>query len=315
MATEKDKMTQSTVEEIVRKMDGLDLWKTVAPFHWGIKPRGTVIPYFFCLLSGNSTTVKIRILFLEGWQTFHDFVRTRIDRNFGFYQTPMELPHFEAVVLADGSVQLSRHDPGYMPVAVTAAQRDFCARLLWQTYGVMLRIETEKNLPLKFAENRAMFARVEGQNGEWTDEPLVVPDPRPHAETVRFPNALLAKAKDLPFVRDYALELDFRLRTNVMTQEARPRCVYLLAAIDAQTGAKVIGDRATVLPDLGLRGLWEQMPERFLERLVEGGRIPGEVKVRSGRVFRLLRPLCMDLPFKLSLHDSLPQLEAALKAM
>ena len=303
-----------TAEEIVRKMDGLNLWKTVAPFHWGIKPRGTVIPYFVCLLLGDGSPIKVRVLLLEGWQTFHDFVRTRIDRNFGFYQTPMELPHFEVVVLADGSAHLSRHDPGYMPVVATAAQRDFCARLLWQVYGVMLRIESDRSLPLKFAAERAIFARVEGRDGEWTDEPLVVPDVRPHEETVSFPNALLAKAKDLPFVRDYALELDFRLQTTVMTQEARPRCVYLLAAIDAQTGAKVISDRASVLPDLGLRGLWEQMPGRFLERLVEGGRIPGEVKVRSGRVFRLLRPLCMDLPFKLSLHDSLPRLEAELKA-
>ena len=303
-----------TAEEIVRKMDGLNLWQTVAPFHWGIKPRGTVIPYFVCLLLGDGSPIKVRVLLLEGWQTFHDFVRTRIDRNFGFYQTPMELPHFEVVVLADGSAHLSRHDPGYIPVVATAAQRDFCARLLWQVYGVMLRIESERSLPLKFAAERAIFARVEGRDGEWTDEPLVVPDVRPHEETVSFPNALLAKAKDLPFVRDYALELDFRLQTNVMTQEARPRCVYLLAAIDAQTGAKVISDRASVLPDLGLRGLWEQMPGRFLERLVEGGRIPGEVKVRSGRVFRLLRPLCMDLPFKLSLHDSLPRLEAELKA-
>ncbi len=303
-----------TAEEIVCKMDGLNLWKTVAPFHWGIKPRGTVIPYFVCLLLGDGSPIKVRVLLLEGWQTFHDFVRTRIDRNFGFYQTPMELPHFEVVVLADGSAHLSRHDPGYMPVVATAAQCDFCARLLWQVYGVMLRIESERSLPLKFAAERAIFARVEGRDGEWTDEPLVVPDVRPHEETVSFPNALLTKAKDLPFVRDYALELDFRLQTNVMTQEARPRCVYLLAAIDAQTGAKVISDRASVLPDLGLRGLWEQMPGRFLERLVEGGRIPGEVKVRSGRVFRLLRPLCMDLPFKLSLHDSLPRLETALKA-
>ncbi len=314
MATEQNKMTHPTVEEIVRKMDGLNLWKSVAPFHWGIRPRGTVIPYFFCLLPGNSSTVKIRILFLEGWQTFHDFVRTRIDRNFGFYQSPMELPHFEAVILSDGSVHLARNDPGYMPVEATAVQRDFCARLLWQSYGVMLRVETERSLPLKFAEDRAIFARVEGNDGVWRDEPIVVPAARPHEETVSFPNALLAKAKDLPFVRDYVLELDFRLLLNVMTQEARPRCAYFLAAIDAKTGAKVIGDRASVMPELGLRGLWEQMPERLLERLVQGGRIPGEVKVLSGRVFRLLRPLCMDLPFKLSLHDSLPRLEAALKA-
>lgn len=303
-----------TVEDIARRMDGLDLWKAVSSFHWGIKPKGTVIPYFFCILPGDRPTIKVRILFLEGWQTFHDFVRTRLDPNFGFYQTPMELPHFEVVILTDGAAHLFRHDPGYMPAEATAAQRDFCVRLLWQTYGVMLRIESEKNLPLKFAAERAIFARVEGRDGTWKDEPLVVPAARPHEEVVGFPNVLLAKAKDLPFVQDFVMELDFRHLPNIMTQEARPRCVYFLAAIDSKTGEKLIDDRASVMPDLGLRGLWEKMPRRFLERLVEGGRIPSEVKVRSARVFRMMRPLCMDLPFKLSLHDALPKLEEALKA-
>lgn len=302
-----------TVEDIARKMDGLDIWQAVSSFHWGIKPKGTAIPYFFCVLPGGGRAVKVRVLLLEGWQTFHDFVRTHLDRNFGFYQTPMELPHFEVVIPTDGAARLFRHDPGYVPMEATAAQREFCARILWQSYGVMLRIETDKNLPLKFAAERAIFARVEGRDGSWSDEPMVVPTARPHEEVVGFPNVLLAKAKDLPFVQDYALELDFRLMPGVMTREVRPRCIYLLAAIDAKTGAKVVDDRVSVTPDLGLRGLWEKMPRRFLERLVEGGRIPNEVKVLSGRVFRFLRPLCMDLPFKLSLHDTLPQLESALK--
>ena len=31
--------------------------------------------------------------------------------------------------------------------------------------------------------------------------------------------------------------------------------------------------------------------------------------VRSQRLFRMLRPLCLDLPLKLSLRDSIPELD------
>ena len=51
------------------------------------------------------------------------------------------------------------------------------------------------------------------------------------------------------------------------------------------------------------------MPAQLLKALIGRGRIPGEIRLRSGRVFRLLRPLCEELPFKLSLHDELPELK------
>ena len=41
-------------------------------------------------------------------------------------------------------------------------------------------------------------------------------------------------------------------------------------------------------------------------KMIARGRIPGELMMRSQRLFRMLRPLCIDVPVKLSLHDSLP---------
>ena len=55
------------------------------------------------------------------------------------------------------------------------------------------------------------------------------------------------------------------------------------------------------------------MPPRLLKNLIARGRIPGNIRLLSGRVFRMLRPLCVEIPFKISLHDSLPRLEQALK--
>ena len=67
----------------------------------------------------------------------------------------------------------------------------------------------------------------------------------------------------------------------------------------------VMDFRVSVQPEMGLKGMWESMPVQALKAIIRRGRIPGEIRVRSGRVFRLLRPLCLELPFKLSLHDDL----------
>jgi len=300
-----------TIAEIGRRIDGLGLWAELAPYHWAIKPRGTALPYFCIIVKGDTPLVKARIMLLEGWQTFHDFVRTRIDRNFGFYSSPMEFPHYELLVLANGEeAKLFRYDSGYMPTDANEAGVELCMRMLWEVFGVMMRVESDRKLPLKFATEKAIFARVEGADGKWSDEPMPIPDPRPHVERVSFSKEDLKCANDLPFAKEESLEIDFRIVPGLFTREARPRCAYVLAAIDGASGERVIWDRSAVNPEQGVRGLWESMPPRVLKHILSRGRVPGELKLLNSRMFRLIRPLCMNLPFKLSLHDSLPRLEA-----
>jgi len=295
-----------TPEEIGAKMDALGLWDLLVPYNFAVKPAGTVFPYFCTVLMGDRKPVKVRFLMLEGWQTLHDYVRTRLDRNFGFYSTPVEMPHLELVVLESGEVKLFRHDTGYLPQEADAVQRDLGVRILWEAYGVMMRVESDRKLPMRFADEKGIFARVETAKGRWEDVPLVIPDPPPHTEKISFPKDDVKRAQDLPFVKEDVLELDFRLLPGIMTKEPRPRCVYGLKAIDPKTGEAVIDCRVSVHPEAGLRGLWETMPGQVLKELVRRGKVPGEIKTCSGRVFRFLRPLCLELPFKLSLHDSLP---------
>ena len=202
-------------------------------------------------------------------------------------------------------MRLFRHDTGYMPIEANEAQRNLAVRILWEAYGVMLRVEGDPKLPMKFSDEKAIFARVETAADEWEDRPLEIPDPPPHTEKVSFPKADIKAAQDLPFVKDDVLELDFGLLPNVMTKEARPRCVYELRAVDPKTGETAIASRVSIHPEAGLKGMWESMPVQVLKELVRRGKVPGELKTRSGRVFRLLRPLCMELPFKLSLHEKL----------
>lgn len=302
-------MMKLTPEEIGAKMNALGLWELLAPYNFGIKARGSIFPYFCTVLKGDMKPVKIRVLLLEGWQTLHDYVRTRVDRNFGFYTTPMEMPHLEMVVLTSGEVRVFRHDVGYMPVVANDAQRSLAARLLWEVYGVMMRLESDGKLALRFAGDKAIFARVEVDDGKWEDQPLVIPDPPAHTEKVSFAKADIKAAKDLPFVKEAAVDVDFRMIPNMMTKEVRPRCVYGLKILDSQTSQTAVDSRVSVSPDIGLRGIWESMPGQVLKGIIRLGKVTGTVNVCSGRVFRLLRPLCMELPFKLFLHDRLDSIE------
>ena len=290
-------------------MDALDLWDVLAPYKFAVKPRGTAFPYFCSVAKGDKDSpVKARLLMLEGWQTLHDFVRTRIDHDFGFYSSPLEFPRFELVVTTSGRALAFRYDAGFMPQPVPEDRRDLVAKILWEAFGVFLRVESDRALPLRFADGRALFARVEGADGTWADEPLEIPDPPPHKETVSLSKDLVKAAQDLPFVADDALELDFGLLPKVMTDEPRPRTVYELVAADAKTGEQAFACRVSLAGDASLRALWEEMPSQALREIVRRGKVPGEIRVRSGRVFRLLRPLCVELPFKLSLHDRLERI-------
>ena len=301
---------EHTVEEIARKLDAQGLWELLYPCHWAIKAKGVAFPYFCAAVPGDNPALKTRLLLLEGWQTFHDYLRLMQDRFYGWCLSPMELPHYELVVLKSGESALYRHDPGYMPRPVAdEPERRLCAKLLWEVVGMMMRLENDPKLPLAYSSEQASFARLQGGNGRWSDAPLRIPEPRPHVERVAFAKELVAKVQDLPFEKDVAIEIDFRLRLGMMTREKRPRLVYALGAVETETGARVMMDLVSMDNETGLKGMWEGMPPRVLERIFERGRVPGRIRTCSARVFRLLRPLCLELPIRLSMHDRLPKLE------
>ena len=291
--------------EIGKKIAALDVWDRLLPCNWAIRPKGTVFPYFCLTLGGDERLVRARLLMLEGWQTLHEFVLVRADHAYGFHSSPLEFPHFELVALRSGEVEFFRYDTGYAPRAVNDREAPLLSRILWEAYGLMLRLEGDPKLPLRFADERAIFARVETADGVWEDRPLTIPDPPPHVESIVFAKEVVKKARDLPFAASDALHVDFALVPEVATNEARPRSVYDLKGFSPTEKRLVFDWRVSIPPGGSLKGLWESMPGKVLNSLVDWGKVPGEIKVRSPRVFRMLRPLGLELPFKLSLHDAL----------
>ena len=298
------------LEEIGKKIAALNLWEVAAPFNWAIKPSGVAYPYFCSLLKPGKMLAG-HIVMLDGWQTFHDFIMTRCDNSYGFYSSPAELPHYAMIVAKDETVAFFRNDTGYLPRAkFSESEINMLSKILWEIYGVMMRFENDRTLAMKFASENAIFSRVESADGTWSDQPLAIVQPRVHIERVALRKDDVAAAKDLPFAMEESLAVDFRVVPGLHTMEPRPRLAYMFAGIDTSTGERVIRHLSSIPNEGSLRSLWENLAPRLLKEFIARKRIPGEVQVVSQRVFRMLRPLCTELPFKLSLHDSIPALDA-----
>ncbi|MBO5643201.1 MAG: hypothetical protein J6S51_04260 [Kiritimatiellae bacterium] len=294
------------LKDLAAKLDALGMWDVMSKYNWAVKPRGIAVPYFCVVVRVNKPeTVKWRFAMFKGWQTFQDFIRFRVDESIGYYLTPMEMSHFELVVCTDGSApRVFIHEPGYVPSEVVLEHDVTIAKkILWQMYGMMLRVESEPDFAFKYSQEKSVFTRVEVEDGQWIDAPLVIPEPVPIKEEVAFAKEMLDKAKDLPMKHESRLIADFDIVAGVMTNEARPRLVYKLTLTDEVTGAR-IEERTSLTPGTTLKDLWQQTPQRILFNITRNGFVPGELIVTSKRLFRLVRPLLLHLPIKLRLKVS-----------
>lgn len=301
---------KKTLLETARKIAALNVWELAASYNWAIRPYGSVFPYFFTMIYDKNDPAFARILFLEGWQTMHDYVRLNVDPDAGYYCSIQELPQFQLCFKRSGEVTVVRQDPGYIPIEPTPKQFELLVRLLWEAYGVLLHIESDKSLILKYSDERALFSRVEVAPGQWRDEPFAIPMPPPYKEEISIPKEVFDAAKAMPPEPGLRIAADFRIHFTDITHEPVPRFRYVLRAVDLCTGERIIDESTCVDPqDGGLKGRWLIMPGHLLERLVAKKKMPCEIQVISGRVFRFLRPIILNLPIKLTKKESIPALE------
>lgn len=302
---------------MTRAIAALNPWERASRHNWALVPQTTAEPFIVTFVAEKPGPVPVsgRLMLFPGFATFRDFLISRQVPDFGVGMSPLDFRHYEAVGLRDGGVELFCYEPGFVPLPPSSEERKLLAPLLFECYGLLLRLEEKPDLPLAYVEQKAMFARKEVVDGVWVDGPFRLPQEEvvQQMERVELERKDCVAAKALPMYPRDVWEVDFVMVPSYRTPGPNPRFLYLLAAVNAESGERMLWERMSVdgKPD-GLLRLWEGHAQRLLDACGRNGRVPGEIHVRSARMARFLRPLGLQLPFKLVQHAKLPSLESVL---
>ena len=303
--------------EVARAIAALDVWEKASAHNWALVSQLAAEPFLATVNPAREGPLRGRLLLFPGFKPFREYMLARRVPDFGVATTPMDFPHFEAVGLADGKAEIFSYFPGMVPLPPTPDENALLGPLLYACYGLMMRVEEDPELLMRYSSEGEMFSLREGLDGRWRDAPYKIPpEPNPFwQENVSLDRKKCEIASRLPFATEEKWEADFVLAPMFRTNEPRPRFLYLLAAVDAERRSRVVWIKMSVGNGAdALKRMWEGHAQRFLDAILAHGRIPGEIHVRSSRFARFLRPLGMQLPFKLVQNAKLPELAAELDA-
>ncbi len=310
-------MTHPQLDSDALAIVRLNAWKKAAAYNWIVESQTCAEPVIVHVEFRDDDPSFGRMMLFPGFAAYRDYALLRNSPDAGLAISPLDILHWELAGKSDGSAELQSFSPGYAPHPVVAdEERALLAPIVRECRGVMMRIEEDSELPARFAGENALFARREGLDGKWRDAPYPGPKELPllREERIVLNRSECDAAGRLPFIPDEAWEVDFLCVPVCRTDEPRARLMYLLAGVDARTGERKVWDRMSVSPtaENGLQELWESLAGRLLKAMLKAGRIPGAVNVRSARMARFLRPLGLQIPFRLVQHGKLPALTAAL---
>ena len=312
-------MDKNNIDEIAKAISSLNAWKKSSRYNWALVSEMFENPLIACVNIQNDGPMAARLMLFNGFAAHRDFAIFMQNQDISFAHSPMDIDHYEVIGLKDGGAEVYDYRPGYAPVHPDEQTRALLAPVLYECYGLMMRLEDDPEIPAMYKGENAMFSRKEGLDGKWRDAPLKPPDMGTVAwtERVGLDRAKCSQASRLDMVQGETWEVDFIQLPLFRTEDPNPRIMFLLAAVDAKTGERRVWDKLAVDPKFprngtldALKPMWESLASRMLEGVLKRGGVPAEIHVRNQRIMRFLRPLGLQLPFKLVLHRQLPRLTA-----
>ena len=312
-------MDRNNIDEVAKAITSLKVWKKASKYNWALVSELFDKPLIAAINPAAAGPIAGRLLLFNGFVAHRDFLVFRQNPDLSFATSMLDFDHYEVIGLQDGSAEIYDYRPGFLPVHPDAETSAMLAPILYECYGLMLRLDEDPELPAAYMGEKAMFSRKEGLDGRWHDAPLRPPnlDTISWTERVGLDRAKCAQAARTDMLPDEVWEADFIQIPMYRTEDSEARILFLFAAVDAKTGERRVWQKLAVNPSVPRNGtldaikpLWESLASHMLDGVVGRGKVPGSISVRSQRMMRFLRPLGMQLPFKIILHKQLPQLTA-----
>lgn len=313
-------MDKTNIDDVAKAIASLNMWKTASKYCWALVSELFDNPLIACVNAAQNGPISGRLMLFNGFAAYRDFMIFNQNRDLTFAVSPLDFDHFEVIGLRDGGAEVFDYRPGFVPVHPDEEMRRLLAPVLSECYGILLRIEDDPDLPAMYRESNAIFSRKEGLDGRWTDAPLKPPDigAVSWTESVSLDRSKCSRAARFDMAQGEVWEADLMQMPIFHTEDAKPRIMFMFAAVDAQTGERRVWEKLAVdasVPRNGtldaLKPLWESLAPRLLDGVLARGAVPSAIHVRTQRMMRFLRPLGLQLPFKIVLHGQLPRLAAA----
>ena len=312
-------MDKTNIDEVAKAITALNVWKKSSKYNWALVSELFDKPLIAAVNPTSQGPIAGRLLLFNGFVAHRDFLIFKQNHDVSFAMSPIDFDHYELIGLKNGSAEIIDYRPGFTPVHPNEETRALLAPILYECYGLMLRLDEDPELPSSYMAEKAMFSRKEGLDGKWHDAPLRPPnlDTVTWMERVGLDRAKCAKAARFSLEQSDVWEADFIQMPLYRTEDAQARVMFLFAVVNAKTGDRMVWQKLAVDPASprdgtldALKPLWESLASHLLDGVLKHGNVPGAIHVRSQRMMRFLRPLGLQLPFKIVMHKQLPQLTA-----
>jgi len=203
--------------------------------------------------------------------------------------------------------------PGFVPWHVDASELRLLNVVLEQVLEVGPRFQVNTEL-FYTADPEIYFLRAPKRRGdaiEWKDVCEKVRPPRGMLRIASYDDLLGACRRMKPAEED--IELDMFWLPTPIHEGDRPFYPYMPMLVGAKSGA-VIGFRMLRV-ESSFEDMWGELPRCLLEMLIEAGRLPRVVYIRSPRVGLLIAPLGEEIPISIAPVYGLPGVDAAKESL
>jgi len=149
--------------------------------------------------------------------------------------------------------------------------------------------------------------RADGDVWRWHDETRTVPAPAPVALDFHVSREAIDQLARSPGDARKVDVAFFLAPAVVGAPGERPSFTYMLVVVEPESHF-ILGSEMLQALD-GMPKMWQHMPAKLLDLLVEAEFRPSHIRVASRRLYQILEPLAGELDMGITLHDQLPAIE------
>ena len=153
-------MDKNNIDEVAKAIASLKAWKNASKYNWALVSEMFEKPLIACVNIPENGPIAARLMLFNGFAAHRDFMIFTQNQDVSFALSPIDFDHYEVVALKDGKVEVLDYRPGYAPVHPDEETCSILAPVLYECYGLMMRLEDDPEIPAMYKGENSMFSPI-----------------------------------------------------------------------------------------------------------------------------------------------------------